>query len=75
MCAPAARLAAQQSQPSLPATPDSPAIVEQLNRLKTSVGARWADAVHFWCEAPRANRAVPHILSSSAATNIRGSST
>ena len=57
MCAAAARLAAQQSQPSPPATPDSPAIVEQLDRLKTSVGPRWADAVHFWCEAPRANRA------------------
>ena len=57
MWAAAARLAAQQGQPSPPATPDSPAIVEQLNRLKTSVGPRWADAVHFWCEAPRANRA------------------
>jgi metallo-beta-lactamase class B len=30
---------------------------EQLDRLKKSVGPRWADAVHFWCEAPRANRA------------------
>src|SRR4030095_10582885 len=57
MWAAAARLPAQQGQPSPPAKPDSPAIVEQLDRLKMSVGARWAEAVHFWCEAPRANRA------------------
>jgi metallo-beta-lactamase class B len=50
-------LAAQQNQPPAPAKPDSPAIMEQLDRLKKSVGSRWADAVHFWCEAPRANRA------------------
>jgi metallo-beta-lactamase class B len=56
-CAAAVRLAAQQNQPPAPAKPDSPAIVEQLNRLKTSAGPGWADAVHFWCEAPRANRA------------------
>ena len=57
MCAAGAvRLAAQQSQPPAPAKPDSPAITEQLDRLKKSVGPRWADAVHFWCEAPRANR-------------------
>jgi metallo-beta-lactamase class B len=54
MCA-AVRVAAQQNQPA-PAKPDSPAIVEQLDRLKKSVGPRWGDAVHFWCEAPRANR-------------------
>src|SRR5688572_2997530 len=57
MGAAAVRLAAQQSQPTAPAKPDSPAIVEQLDRLRTSVGPRWADAVRFWCEAPRANRA------------------
>jgi metallo-beta-lactamase class B len=56
MCAVAASLAAQQNQPPAPAKPDSPAIIEQLERLKQSVGPRWADAVHFWCEAPRANR-------------------
>jgi metallo-beta-lactamase class B len=52
----AVRLAAQQGPPAAPAAPDSPAIVEQLARLKKSVGPGWADAVHFWCEAPRANR-------------------
>ena len=57
MCVLAVRLAAQQGQPPAPAKPDSPAIIDQLDRLKTSVGPRWADAVRFWCEAPRANRA------------------
>ena len=57
ICVTAAHVAAQQNQPPAPAKPDSPAIVEQLERLKKSVGPRWADAVHFWCEAPRANRA------------------
>jgi metallo-beta-lactamase class B len=51
------RVAAQQPPPQAPAKPDSPAITEQIERLKKTVGARWVDAVHFWCEAPRANRA------------------
>jgi metallo-beta-lactamase class B len=55
VCA-AVRVAAQQPA-APPAKPDSPAIIEQLDRLKKSVGPRWGDAVHFWCEAPRANRA------------------
>jgi metallo-beta-lactamase class B len=50
-------LAAQQPPPQVPAKPDSPAITEQIDRLKKTVGPRWVDAVHFWCEAPRANRA------------------
>jgi metallo-beta-lactamase class B len=52
----AAYVTAQQSQPPAPGKPDSPAIIEQLDRLKKSVGMRWADTVRFWCEAPRANR-------------------
>jgi metallo-beta-lactamase class B len=56
MCAAAVGLAAQQREPAAPAKPDSPAIIEQLERLEASVGPRWADAVRFWCEAPRANR-------------------
>ena len=55
-CITAAGVAAQQNQPPAPAQASSPAIIEQVDRLKTSVGPRWADAVHFWCEAPRANR-------------------
>ena len=27
-----------------------------IERLRTAVGPRWAAAVHFWCEEPRANR-------------------
>ena len=38
----------EQNQPPAAAKPDSPAIIEQLDRLKKSVGPRWADAVHFW---------------------------
>src|SRR5262245_26741587 len=35
-CAAAVRLAAQQNPPPAPAKPDSPAIIEQLDRLKKS---------------------------------------
>jgi metallo-beta-lactamase class B len=31
--------------------------VQQVASLKAKVGPRWQDAVRFWCEAPRANRA------------------
>jgi metallo-beta-lactamase class B len=44
-------------QPAAPAAPDSPAVVQQISSLKARVGPRWQDAVRFWCEAPRANRA------------------
>lgn len=56
MCASVVHLAAQQGQPPAPAKPDTPAITQQLDQLKKSVGPRWTDAVRFWCEAPRANR-------------------
>ncbi len=51
--------AAQQPGPpgGAPAKPDSPAIAESIEALRTKVGPKWAYAVHFWCEAPRANRA------------------
>ena len=51
-----AAVAAQQPAPQ-PAKPDSPAVVQQIAKLKEAVGPRWADTVRFWCEAPRANRA------------------
>jgi metallo-beta-lactamase class B len=50
------RPGAQQPQPP-PAKPDSAAVTQQIAKLKEAAGPRWADAVHFWCEAPRANRA------------------
>ena len=46
-------LAAQQPAP---AKPDSPAISATIEKLRRDVGPRWAYAVHFWCEEPRANR-------------------
>ena len=51
-----AAVAAQQPSPQA-AKPDTPAVVQQIAALKDKVGPRWADAVRFWCEAPRANRA------------------
>ena len=57
ICVTAAHLTAQQNQPAAPTKADSPAIVEQLEQLKKSVGPRWASAVQFWCQTPRANRA------------------
>ena len=49
-------LSAQQPVPPAP-KPDSPDITRMIERLKQDVGPRWATAVHFWCEEPRANRA------------------
>jgi metallo-beta-lactamase class B len=46
-------LSAQQPAPPKPDTPDVTAMIE---RLKRESGSRWASAVHFWCEEPRANR-------------------
>jgi len=52
----AARVAAQQ--PAAPAAkPDTDAVVQRIAALKKAAGAQWGDAVRFWCEAPRANRA------------------
>ena len=46
-----------QQPPAPQSKPDSPAVIQQIAKLKETVGPRWADAVRFWCEAPRANRA------------------
>jgi metallo-beta-lactamase class B len=35
--------------------PDSPAVRALIDRAKTVAGPMWADEVHFFCEAPRAN--------------------
>ena len=40
-----------------PAKPDSAAVVQRIATLKNDAGSQWAATVHFWCEAPRANRA------------------
>jgi metallo-beta-lactamase class B len=36
--------------------PDTPEVTRLIERLRHDVGPRWAYAVHFWCEEPRANR-------------------
>jgi metallo-beta-lactamase class B len=53
-----AAVALSAQQPAAPpAKPDSAAVVQRIAALKNDAGSQWADAVHFWCEAPRANRA------------------
>lgn len=49
-------LGANARQVPAPA-PDSPAVVQQIADLRAKVGPRWQEAVRFWCEAPRPNRA------------------
>jgi metallo-beta-lactamase class B len=51
-----ATLAAQAAAPA-PAKPDSPAITARIEQLRKAAGPQWATAVHFYCEAPRANAA------------------
>src|SRR5437868_15515805 len=48
-------LAAQQGGPPA-AKPDSPAVIQMIEKIKRDAGARWAYTEHFWCEEPRANR-------------------
>src|SRR5512132_1591792 len=51
-------LSAQGQAPALPpAKPDTPAITARIEQLRRTAGPRWAPAVHFYCEAPRANAA------------------
>ena len=52
----AAAAAQQPGPPPGPAKPDTPEIKAMIEQLRTAVGPRWSDTVHFWCEEPRANR-------------------
>jgi metallo-beta-lactamase class B len=54
-CACAGAVLCAQQPPASP-KPDSPDITAMIERLRRDTGARWANAVHFWCEEPRANR-------------------
>ena len=47
--------AQQPAQP--PAKPDTPEIKALIEQTRKTAGPRFAYAVHFWCEEPRANRA------------------
>ena len=56
-------MAAQQGgSPAAPARPDSPAVVQMIEKVKKDAGARWAFTEHFWCEEPRANRTDDPVL-------------
>lgn len=46
-----------QAPPPEPAKPDSPEVKSIIEKAKKAGGAKWADEEHFFCEAPRANRA------------------
>ncbi len=46
-----------QAPPAAPAKPDSPEVLALIAKAKKAAGAKWADEAHFFCEAPRANRA------------------
>jgi metallo-beta-lactamase class B len=53
----AASVAVAAQQPAPPAAkPDSPEITQMIEQVRKDAGPRWAYAVHFWCEEPRANR-------------------
>lgn len=49
--------AAQLPPAAAPPKPDTPAITAMIEQVRKAAGPRWAYAVHFWCEEPRANRA------------------
>jgi metallo-beta-lactamase class B len=50
-------LARAQAPAPAPAKPDSPEVTAMIGKAKTAAGPLWAETVHFFCEAPRANSA------------------
>jgi metallo-beta-lactamase class B len=48
-------LACAQTPANGPAKPDSEAVKALIGKARKAGGAMWADEVHFFCEAPRAN--------------------
>jgi metallo-beta-lactamase class B len=52
LAAPVSLLAQQADAP-----PDSPEITAMIAQIRKDAGPVWESAVHFWCEAPYANRA------------------
>ena len=50
-------LSAQPAPASATPKPDTPELAAKLTKLRKDAGPQWEAAVHFWCEAPRANRA------------------
>jgi metallo-beta-lactamase class B len=52
-----ASIANAQAPAAAPAKPDSPPITAMIEKARKAAGPMWADEVHFFCEAPRANSA------------------
>jgi metallo-beta-lactamase class B len=50
-------LALAQAPANAPAKPDSEAVKALIEKAKKAGGPMWAEEVHFFCEAPRANSA------------------
>ena len=46
-----------QAPAAAPAKPDSPEVQALVEKTKKAGGTQFAQAAHFWCEAPRANAA------------------
>jgi metallo-beta-lactamase class B len=49
------RYAAAQAPPAAPAKPDSEAVKALVEKARNAGGSMWAEEIHFFCEAPRAN--------------------
>ena len=49
-------VSAAQQPPAAPAKPDTPEITAMIESARKAAAPQFADAVHFWCEAPHANR-------------------
>jgi metallo-beta-lactamase class B len=49
-------MSAAQQPPAAPAKPDTPEITAMIEQARKAAAPQFTDAVHFWCEAPRANR-------------------
>ena len=50
-------LAQAQAPATAPAKPDSSTVKALIEKTRKAGGGRWQEAVHFFCEAPRANSA------------------
>ncbi len=50
-------IALAQAPAAAPAKPDSPDVQALVEKTKKAGGTQFAQAAHFWCEAPRANAA------------------
>src|SRR5438067_1069320 len=54
-----------QAPQAPPAKPDSPEVKALIEKAKKAGGPMWAEEEHFFCEAPRANRADDPVIPAS----------